>query len=253
MKSIVTILAATVLCSGGLIQSSMDPRQANRKAETIRAVKDLTFHPLTPVWIALEQDREQTSWTQFTRNNDGKNKLTYNENGGDITIKASMKIKNEIVSAKSYNVDPKTLVFKEIHIKNLDDSSLQIVLNPAKKLSAPKKQKIRAYKSNEADQGEEWEIQITDKNNNEISKSKFKKDTDYKVKKLFVQLNDSVVPKGHPNEKYNWNKVVWVKPDGTEKFLDYIGDGQFKRSDQLEITQEAARFIHKDDQKPSQQ
>lgn len=259
MKHIVRTLAITALFSGASLQSSMEPN-----LKTIRAVKDLTFHPLTPVTVTLEQGASAPKSITFKRNTDRlpkQKQLSYDENGrNDISIMAQMSIHGEDKTNWATNsgaLMPTDLADKEIHIvkNDLQPAGFNVILKPVHQ-KAPKKQKIRAYKPNEADQQEEWWIRITDSTGDGIiSESKFKQNTDYKVKKLFVQLNNSFESNDkHPNYKYNWNRVVWMNaPGGTPQKIGNIEVPYFKPGNELEITQTGVRLIHKDDQKSSPQ
>lgn len=238
MKYIVPLLAVTALCSGVSVQSA---QLAEKKP--IRVVKD--FSPLTPVTVELKQDNNPLkNDTTFYRNTDRvKKQLSYNPSGGQITIILT-------INKKEYDFDkinPAEFAGKEIHItKDKEDAtSYNLEYKPIQS-SAPKKRPIRAFKSDEKDQGEEWEIRITDKDSNVISTSKFKKNTDYKVKKLSVQLNDESVLNDieHPNEKYNVNYIN--KVDGkTAKEVGPIFAGQFKPGNELEFKNGRVFLIRK--------
>lgn len=204
MKNIVSILTmATLFYTTTIKPNGMQP---------IRAVKEFSLNPLKSVTVTLSQSgqEEPTKQVTFKRNTDGlKQQLSYNPAGDRVTISAQMSPNGPRAEASEY---PNDLADKEIHIIKAKDNAngFDIELKPthAKKVVAPKKQLIRAYKPNKDDQQENWTVVIFDNTGDKIATSTFKENTDYKAKKLYLQLNQQAVDLGHQYSKYNDNIIT---------------------------------------------
>lgn len=238
MKSIVTILAATLLCSGASIQSF----------EPIRMVKD--FSPLTPITVTLTQDGNVSGPITFYRNTDGKRTVSYNPDGGLITITTEMKMKDNPPKYEFYDIEPKHLAHKEILIeKNKNNPvfyDIRFKRVHQKKSSMTKKQMIQAYKPNVLDQQEDWTVVILDDQGEKISEAKFKEMT----KKLHLQLNQPAVDKDNVNARYNTNTIggsskKMMLPPLTITADSFLTD-KFTPGSSIQITEGSIDIVDKD-------
>lgn len=111
---------------------------------------------------------------------------------------------------------------------------------------APKKQKIRAYKTIRT--GEDWTVRILDEKGNTISGATFRDSTDYKIKKLYVQLNEKAVGKDEKYAQYNTNTVTADTPDCSRdskitRELGTLVAGSFKPGMELELDATTAKLV----------
>lgn len=243
MKHILRIFTVTMLCSGASLHSEI---------KTIRAVKDLTVHPLTRVGVTLEQTNGTQNSVIFTKNSDGKPELYYDTNLGDVMISVEMNRKPNKRVPDSSTYHPKDLENKEIHIvkSKRDGFDYDVELKPArkKKSSAPKKQKIRAEKTTDTDLNSDWTVLIVDQKGGHISKSIFKKDAEGFAKSLYVRLNQPAIrDKNDLNAKYNVNVVQVVKGKNKQSgILTSKPITKFDDGDEIRINNESVYIVSVD-------
>lgn len=157
----------------------------------------------TPVTIDIKQGNGKEQKDTFRRNT---NKLYYDseQDKEEVNIGATIKIGKDFYHNNDF-IKPEVLKnTKEIRIKKNDNNVPLLVLVPK---NGPRKQQIRAYKPNKSDQKEDWTVKILDNKGGIIATSTFKENTDYRAKKLYLQLNQPAVGADDANEKYNDNTI----------------------------------------------
>lgn len=164
MKHIVRTLAITALCFGASL-----PLQSSEVRE-IRAVKDLTLHPLTPVTVYLQQG-DTTKWVSFKRITDGLEQLTYKWPGEGVVIWAQMD--KDVNRVETPSRHPSELLGQEIHIvkasRGTPDYAIRLEPARQKKSPAPKTYEIGVAIANPTDKNT-YTLQITDAYGKPISK-----------------------------------------------------------------------------------
>lgn len=191
--------------------------------------------------------------------------FTYYIDGGPVTIEATLTdpyygYTHKIFEAPKVKIeDPKTLLGKSIEIINnktetrlihradgkteyVDDYELSISVksdsdNPSKRIPIQPR-KIRTYKT--VDRDKEWTIVITDKNQNEeISKSTFKRNTDRFARSLYIHLNPKV-------ERYTENIIKVFKRKkaiGKADFTATIKAQDMQPELELSIEENTAKLV----------
>lgn len=235
------LLALTALCT---VLPTL-PSSAEKKYY-IRVVKN--FSLLTPARVALEQGQRNNIISSVNVKRTADKKLFYHLNPGNpesITLYASIHDETGKHDMGSLPVaDPTQLINKEILLTQSEidkrEHTIQITLKPI----APKKQKIRAYKDLMTET--EWAVRITDKKGGKISESAFKKDTDFKVKKLSLQLNEAKVAENDQYEPYNSNIINLKLPMANDYHeIGRIHAGDFEPGMELRITGELVYLVDK--------
>jgi len=195
------VLALTALCCATSLQIM---------AETIKVKVINDIGITTPVTVS------------FTQNGHLSEKKIYRSaqfecladetdvNKDYIFILTRTKINNRL-HEKTLTSSGTALKNKELHITTevtQQGKTLEISIIPvAKKVAAPKKQKIRAYKPDKDDQKEDWIVEILDNKGVKIATSTFKENTDYRAKNLYLQLNQPPVADNDENAQYNDNTI----------------------------------------------
>lgn len=218
--------------------------------QTIRAVKEFSLNPLKSVTVTLTQRGQEDQQVSFKRNTDGKQQLSYDPAGDRVTISAQMSPNGPSAGASGY---PEELVDKEIHIIKSKDhvGGFDIDLKSVrpKKVVAPKKQQIQAYKPDEKDQEQDWTVVIFDAQSDKISESTFKQNSDYnKAKKLYLQLNQPAVDPGNKYSKYNANIIAVYSSSKAiiaifELTASSFTNGKFTPGSKLAITKDSMDVV----------
>lgn len=219
------------------------------------------------ITVQVVQQGNEISKTTFKYSTD---KLFFYLDRGLITFKIRVdQNKDPKIQKKanfdftSHAFDPQDLIGKELLINGSGPYKKQVLNSITREMEdqeyytftditttytkAPKKKKIRAYKTVSGDT--DWTVLITNSNGVKISQSTFKRDTDRFAKSLYVQLNDRYISdKNDPKSAFNTNKVLVFKaknPEEKAAIEKSLEIREYNPSDQLEISDTEVKLVHK--------